>query len=202
MTVPSAGFCRYCGDSLEERFLEQEKRRRSVCRGCGSIAYQNPRVLVTTVVAVGEELLLCRRAEAPAIGGWALPGGFLECGESLEDAAARETLEETGVRLDPRQLRLHSVSTLLHTSEVYLGFLAELAEPPDLICGPECIQVKFFSEADVPWAQLAYPDIGHYLHTYFRERRSGEWSIHFSRLDTATVERSFYGISHVQRGTR
>jgi ADP-ribose pyrophosphatase YjhB (NUDIX family) len=202
MTVPSAGFCRHCGDSLEERFLKRERRWRAVCRGCGSVAYHNPRVLVTTVVACGEEVLLCRRAEAPAIGGWTLPGGFLECAEGLEDGAARETLEETGVRLDPRQLQLYSVSTLLHTSEVYVGFLAELAERPDLICGLECSQVKFLSERDVPWAELAYPDIANYLKTYFRERRNGERAIHVSCLDIATVQGSLYSISRVQRGSR
>jgi ADP-ribose pyrophosphatase YjhB (NUDIX family) len=195
-------FCSQCGGPLVERFVDFERRSRAVCAQCGSIAYRNPRVLVSTIVAAAEEVLLCRRAVAPAAGRWAPPGGFLECDEALEEAAARETFEETGISLNPRQLRLHAVSTLPEISEVYVGFLAEVSERPELVCGLECAEVRFFREDAVPWADLAYPDIGNYLRRYFRERRSGEQAIYFSRLDAAGVSSSVYRISAIEETMR
>jgi ADP-ribose pyrophosphatase YjhB (NUDIX family) len=195
-------FCGVCGGALIERWLESEQRLRAVCSGCGSVAYQNPRVLVTTIVEAGERVLLCKRASAPAAGRWALPGGFMECGETLEEAAARETFEETGVRLNARELRLHALSTLPEISEVYVGFVATLGDLADLACGAECSEVRFFGEAEVPWAELTYPDVGEYLRVYFRERREGEQAIHHSRLDSAGVLSHAYrvvGIDEVRR---
>jgi ADP-ribose pyrophosphatase YjhB (NUDIX family) len=200
--MPAPIFCGQCGGPLVETFVELEGRARAVCTQCGSIAYRNPRVLVDTIVAAADEVLLCRRALAPAAGRWAPPGGFLECGEALEEAAARETFEETGVSLDTRQLRLHDVSTLLDLNEVYIGFLAELSERPALVCGPECTEVRFFREEAVPWAELAYPDFVDHLRQYFRERRSGERAIHFSRLDSEAVISSSYSISAIGEAKR
>ena len=202
MGIPVAMFCSACGGVLTERFVEVERRWRLVCRRCGEIAYRNPRLLVSTLVAVGRDVLLCRRACAPAAGRWALPGGFVECGEALEEAAARETLEETGIRLDSTRLRLHALSSLTEISEVYVGFLAELEERPELMCGPECAEVRFVSEHSVPWDELAYPDIGNYLRLHFHERRTGRGAIHFSRLDAAAVVSRSYRIFAVDENTR
>lgn len=180
------------------RFVESEQRMRCVCEQCGTIAYSNPRVLVNTIVALGDRVLLCRRADPPAAGRWVLPGGFVESGETLEEAAARETGEETGVRLDSRELRLHAVVTLPEISEIYVGFLATVAEPANLVCGSECTEVRFFSEADVPWTELSYADIGVYLRIYFHERRSGAHPIHFGRIDAASVVNKAYRIADIE----
>ena len=198
MSTSTPRFCGMCGGALVERLAPSEQRLRATCSQCGAIAYRNPQVLVSTIVAVGERILLCQRAQAPAAGRWTLPGGFMECGETLEEAAARETLEETGVRLSPRELRLHAVSTLPELSEVYIGFLATLAEPQGLVCGSECSEVRFFEEAAVPWAELTYPDVGEYLRKYFRECQRGEHAIHFSRLDAAGVVSSAYRIAGIE----
>ncbi len=125
----------------------------------------------------------------------------MESGETLEDAAARETREETGVRLDAHELRLHAVVTLPEISEVYVGFLATVAEQTDLVCGSECTEVRFFSEADAPWAEFSYPDIGVYLRMYFDERRSGAHPIHFGRLDAANVVNKAYRIANVEEAS-
>ena len=60
--------CADCGGVLVEQMIEAEARMRSVCSRCGKIAFCNPRVLVSTLVAVADEVLLCRRAVAPAVG--------------------------------------------------------------------------------------------------------------------------------------
>lgn len=198
VSMPTPSFCGLCGAKLVERFLENEERTRLVCVQCGAVSYRSPQVLVSTIVAAGGRVLFCRRACPPAEGLWAPPGGFMECGEALEEAAARETFEETGVHIPPMQLRLHAVSTLPDISEVYVGFVAEVAEDVRLVCGSECSAVRFFHEADVPWDKLAYPDIGGYLRLYFNEHRAGENIIHFSRLNSAGVVRTAYRISGIE----
>lgn len=185
-----------------ERFVNVEQRVRRVCARCGEIAYHNPQVLVTTIVASGDRVLLCRRASPPAAGRWVLPGGFMESGETLEEAAARETYEETGVRLDPRELRLYGVATLTEISEVYVGFLATLAECTDLVCDSECTEVSFFGEADLPWTELAYPDIGVYLRLYFCERRGGAHVIHVGCLEDGRAVDKSYRIADVKEARR
>jgi ADP-ribose pyrophosphatase YjhB (NUDIX family) len=195
-------FCGQCGGPLAERLVESEQRWRSICLQCGTVAYRNPLVLVSVIVAVGNAILLGRRAHPPAAGLWALPGGFMECGETLDEAAAREIAEETGIRLNARDLRLHTVSTLPEISEVYVGFITKLDRPQRLVPGPECSEVRFFDEAAVPWAELSYPDVGEYLRMYFRERRTGQHAIHFSRLDAVGVVSNAYRIASVEETRR
>ena len=197
MSSRTPRFCAHCGGPLAEGWVESEQRLRARCSSCGRIASRNPQVLVSTIVAVGERILLCRRANDPAAGTWAIPGGFMECGETLEEAAARETLEETGVRLRPHTLRLHAVSTLPEISEVYVGFLASLTELPELVCGPECSEVGFFEEADLPWSKLSYPDVAAYLRVCLGELKQQQHAVHFSRLDAAGVVSQAYQVAAV-----
>jgi ADP-ribose pyrophosphatase YjhB (NUDIX family) len=198
MSALTPRFCNQCGGPLVHRFIEAQQRVRYVCAQCGNVAYSNPQILVNTIVGSGNRVLLCRRADPPAAGRWGMPGGFMECGETLEEAAARETLEETGVRLHPRQLRLHAVVSLSEISQVYVGFVAKVAEQTDLVCGPECIDVRFFNEAEIPWSELTYPDIGVYLHMYFSELRAGAHPIHVGCLDAANVVNNAYRVVGVE----
>jgi ADP-ribose pyrophosphatase YjhB (NUDIX family) len=195
MQVTTPRFCQLCAGALVERLVQSEQRIRPVCGQCGAIAYRNPQVLVSTVVGVEDRVLLCQRAYAPAAHRWGLPGGFLECGETLEEAAARETFEETGVRLSPGALRLHALSTLPEIGEVYVGFVAALPAASPLVCGPECLDVRFFAEAEMPWDELTYPDVGAYLRLYFRERQNAESGVHFCRLNSTETLRHTYQIA-------
>jgi ADP-ribose pyrophosphatase YjhB (NUDIX family) len=197
MTAPASLFCGQCGGSLSQRFIPAEQRERRVCDRCGTVAYSNPQVLANTIVAWGDQVLLCLRAGPPAAGRWALPGGFVEAGETLDEAAARETFEETGVQLNARELRLHAIVSLSEISQVYVGFLATVAQPPQLTCGTECSEVRFFTEADLPWSELSYPDIGVYLRMYFQERRTGAHPIHFGSIDTVNVANRAYQVTAV-----
>lgn len=202
MPTSTLSFCGQCGGALSAGWNAAEQRTRQRCSSCGTIVYQNPRVLVTTIVACGASILLCRRANEPAAGLWALPGGFMECGETLEEAAARETFEETGVRVAPAALRLHAVATLPEISEVYIGFLAVLTQPPQLECGSECSAVRFFEERDMPWAELSYPDVGEYLRVYFQEHRQETHVVHFSRLDASGVSSQSYQVAAIAQTHR
>jgi 8-oxo-dGTP diphosphatase len=89
-------FCPYCAGSLERRMVEG--RMRHVCMSCDEVYYQNPLPAATALVVNDcGQLLLGKRAVEPARGQWCLPGGFVELGESMEQAALRELQEETGL---------------------------------------------------------------------------------------------------------
>ena len=202
MSEPTPLFCAQCGGALEARLVAAEERMRGVCSVCGTIAYSNPKVLVTTIVALDERILLCRRASPPAAGRWVLPGGFMESGETMEEAAARETHEETGVALDPRQLRLYGIGNLPHISEIYVGFVATVSGPVNLHSNSESSEVGFFAERDLPWDELAYPDIGVYLREYFSERRTGAHIFHYGTIENARVVSRAYRIADIEEALR
>src|ERR1700676_2811009 len=88
--------------SFERRIPDGDNRERMICADCGHIDYQNPKVVVGAVVVSGDKVLMCRRAIEPRRGFWTLPAGYLELGETLEEGAAREAMEEAtaGIRID------------------------------------------------------------------------------------------------------
>jgi ADP-ribose pyrophosphatase YjhB (NUDIX family) len=194
-------FCPKCGGELCLRPVAGDSHDRQVCGRCSAVHYQNPRILVTGMVTCGARLLLCRRAQEPALGLWTPPAGFMELGETLEQAAARETREESGVSIDPEQLVLYSVTNLPDISEVYVSFRATLAEE-HCAAGPECLEARFFSEAAIPWASLAYPEMAGYLRTFFRELGAGESWIHLSRADQSRRTRRGYRVIAVEESAR
>jgi 8-oxo-dGTP diphosphatase len=93
-------YCPRCGTLMERRIIDD--RDREVCPACGFIFYRNPVPAVGVVVTQEDKVVLVRRRYEPRAGCWALPAGFMELGESAEDAAIRECHEETGllVRVD------------------------------------------------------------------------------------------------------
>src|SRR5262245_26896334 len=93
MSAPT--YCPRCGAALERRFADG--REREVCSVCGYVFYRNPIPAVGVVVELDGRVVLVRRRYDPRAGCWALPAGFMELGESAEEAATRECHEETGL---------------------------------------------------------------------------------------------------------
>ncbi len=86
--------CSSCGSLVTEKIPDGDNRHRWVCVQCNTIHYQNPRIVVGCVAEQDGKILLCRRAIEPRYGYWTVPAGFMELGETMEQGAARETLEE------------------------------------------------------------------------------------------------------------
>jgi ADP-ribose pyrophosphatase YjhB (NUDIX family) len=187
-------FCPQCGTKLESRWIDADVRHRQVCSGCGKICYENPRILVATMVACGEKLLLCRRADPPSQGKWNPPSGFMEIGETLEEAAARETQEEAGVAVKPDELDLYTVTSLPRISEVYVCFRTRVESD---VCkvGAESLEVRFFGEEEIPWNNLAYPEMSGFVRLYFREHAEKTFGIHLSRVDANGRFRNEYRLA-------
>ena len=152
-TRPAPRFCAACGAVLKEQFSAQEGRDRLVCRGCGRIQYRNPTVVGAVIVERDGAVLLLRRAHPPRAATWVFPGGFVELGETVEAAAARECREETGVEVQLRSLL--GVYTRPGPGVVIVVYRATLAagEPQ---AAQEATEVGWFTRETVPWTELAF----------------------------------------------
>jgi ADP-ribose pyrophosphatase YjhB (NUDIX family) len=146
-------YCLRCGGGLEWRFVEAESRERFACRACSFIVYQNPKIVAATLPVWRGKIILLRRAIEPARGLWSYPAGFMELGETVEEAAVRETREEIGARVKIRGLpRIYSYSD---AAVVTLVFLAE-AEGAAPRPGLESLEVRAFARTEIPWRELAF----------------------------------------------
>ena len=121
-------FCYRCGEKTERRL--NDGRQRAFCSRCQEYLYENPVPSVAVICSnpTGEVLLVKRKVE-PGTGGWCLPGGFIEIGETPEQAALRELSEETG--LHGRNPHLIGVETHLngfYGDVLIIGFAVELQD--------------------------------------------------------------------------
>ena len=162
-------FCSECANPISQLVPEGDNRQRYVCLNCDTVHYQNPRIVAGTLPTHGRQVLLCKRAIEPRKGYWTLPAGFMENGETTEEGALRETLEEANARID--NPRLYTMITVPHISQVHLFFQGELADL-DFFCGPESLEVQLFDEADIPWQELAFPTISKTLRQFFTDRKN------------------------------
>ncbi|MDR3440039.1 NUDIX hydrolase [Telmatospirillum sp.] len=135
---------------------EGEDRERLVCRQCGHIFYENPKVIVGAVCVWDEQYLLCRRAIPPRKGFWTMPAGYLELSEGTDQGAIREVWEEAGARVEIDALL--AIYNLPIISQVHLIYRARMLSP-EHAAGIESQEVALFSWADIPWSDLAYPNV-------------------------------------------
>jgi ADP-ribose pyrophosphatase YjhB (NUDIX family) len=179
-------YCSQCGGLIGLQWIAEEGRARFVCANCGVRHYLNPTVIVCCMVHCGEEILMCRRAHDPGRGQWLTPCGYLESGETLEQGAARETFEETGVMIDPDALDLCSVVNMTEIQQVGIVFRVELATKPALRPGPECLEARFVGAGGIPEEQIAWrPSLGDGLPRFFEELRSRAFTIQLATLGRA-----------------
>jgi len=171
-------YCSECGTAIARQWVAHEEQNRYMCTACGKIHYQNPHIVVCSIVCWQDKVLMCRRSQAPAIGHWAIPSGFLECGETLEEGAARETLEETGLVIDPARFELCSVMNMTSIEQIAIAFRVQFTDKPVVYPGPECMEVAFLSEDEVPKEQFAWREtMGGGPQHFTSELRSGRFSI-------------------------
>lgn len=150
------------GDSLE----------RMVCADCGHVAYENPKIVVGTVVVAGDTVLMCRRAIEPRLGYWTLPAGYLELGETVEEGAMREVLEEAqaDIALDG----ILAVFSIARIGQVQVIFRGRFAAAPRFAPGPESLEAGLFAWDRIPWDDIAFPSVRWALDAW---RRTGAGSL-------------------------
>lgn len=150
----SIRFCSRCGAELRFGAIDGEDRHRSHCPGCGHIAYVNPRLVVTVLpIADDGKVILIRRGIEPGLGLWAQPGGFLEIDETVNEAAVREAMEETGLLIQPGQIV--GLYTRLEAAVVVLVFEASVIGGAQTLT-TEATEIRSFYPGELPWPELAF----------------------------------------------
>ena len=142
---------------VTRRIPPGDDRERLVCLDCGFVNYQNPKVVVGSVVTSGEKILLCRRAIEPRRGYWTIPAGYLEEHEDAQSGAKREAMEEATAEIAIDALL--AVYSIVRISQVQLIYRATLAGNGDFAAGVESLEVAFFAWDEIPWSDLAFPSV-------------------------------------------
>lgn len=150
-----------------------DNRERRVCRDCGFVDYENPRIIVGAVVTHGDRFLICKRAIEPRREFWTIPAGFMEIGETPEEGATREAYEEATAAIHIRELL--AVYTIRHISQVQMLYWAEL-ESETFAPGVESLEVDLVTWEQIPWSELAFPSVKWALED-FRSYREGKLAL-------------------------
>lgn len=154
-----------------------DDRERLVCPDCGWVQYDNPRIVVGSVVTWEDRFLLCRREIEPRRGYWTLPAGYLELGETITEGAAREAFEEACARIEIEGLL--AIYNIPRISQVQMFFRARLATP-EFAAGPESQEVALYAWEEIPWHDLAFPSVRWALDHFREGEASGDRSVRFN----------------------
>jgi ADP-ribose pyrophosphatase YjhB (NUDIX family) len=173
-------YCSNCGTRVTQRIPEGDSRPRHVCDACGTIHYQNPKIIVGCVAEWEGRILLCKRAIEPRYGLWTVPAGFMENGETTGDGARRETLEEANARVEIGHL--FALYNIPHISQVYMLFRAKLLDL-DFSAGAETLEVRLANESEVPWNEIAFATVRNTLTHYFDDQKKGRFDFHIGTIE-------------------
>lgn len=178
-------YCSACGEPVESKVPDGDNRLRDVCTSCGTVHYQNPKVVAGCVPEYEGQILLCRRGIEPRRGFWTVPAGFMELGESLAEAALRETWEEALAKVDIGPM--FAAVDVIHAGQVHVFFRGTLPRP-EFGVGAESIETRLFRPENIPWDELAFPSIRIALEQYLEDCRTGNHLLHLS-----TAPRTIHG---------
>lgn len=156
-------FCNRCGGALREEIPTGDNRLRHVCQNCEHIHYLNPRVIVGCIPVWQEKILLCRRNIEPQSGLWTLPAGFLELGETMEQGAMRETLEESQAKVEISHM--FGIYDIPHIGQVYTIYAAKMLNGHFGVTA-ESSEVALFSADQIPWDSIAFEVIKQVLQEF------------------------------------
>ena len=180
-------YCCACGAKMTTRIPVDDDHVRPVCDRCGHVHYENPKLVVGCIPVLGDQVLLCKRNIAPQKGKWTLPAGYLENGETVQQGAVRETLEETQSRVSI--IAPYRMLNLVFVHQIYLMFRARLL---DNQFGPtkESTEVRLFSEAEIPWEEIAFESIRQTLVDFFSDRPGQQFPFKIKEIATPAKHKS------------
>jgi ADP-ribose pyrophosphatase YjhB (NUDIX family) len=182
ITIPlsfAMNYCSACGTSVTKKIPAGDNRLRFVCDSCQTIHYHNPKIVAGCIPEWEDQILLCRRGIEPKSGLWTFPAGFMEIGESTEQAAARETFEEAQARVE--RIALFAVLSLPHIGQAYLVFRGPMVSP-EFGVGEESLEVQLFTLSAIPWDEIAFPVVKDALRRYVDDVTRGTFQVHVASL--------------------
>lgn len=165
-------FCCRCGAKIDTRHCQKDNVVTGVCSNCDAVYYDNPKIIVLSLIDFKGKVLLCKRAIKPRLGCWALPGGYMEKNETIEGAAIRETKEETGVEV--KKLYLYTLVNCPSINQVYFVFRGSVNSDHTVI-GEESMDVQFYAECDVPWSSLSYKIMNKVIDWFYEDKSNGKY---------------------------
>ena len=146
--LEEARFCPRCGQPVDVDYP-----RSISCPHCGYGAYYNPKPVAAAIpVTAAGDIVLLRRGFDPGKGLWTFPGGFVDLGETVEEAARREAVEE--IRAEVALGELVGVYSRAEERVVLIVFAATIGAKPQTT--PEALQVEAFAPDEIPWQELAF----------------------------------------------
>lgn len=179
---PYVRFCSRCGTRLGFGPVAGEDRDRLTCPDCGMVFYVNPRLVVTTLpITPAGKVMLIKRGIEPGLGLWAQPGGFLEIDETVQQAAVRETLEETGLQIEP--LGLIGLYSRVQAAVVVVAYEARIVGGSTVVTR-EALETRPFAPDDIPWPEIAFETSVRALRDWVSRVRP-----ELTLPDTASIER-------------
>ena len=178
-------YCCQCGSKLKKCIPNGEELERHVCEHCEVIHYENPKILVGSIVHHDKKILLCKRAIEPRIGYWTLPSGYMENDETVEEAAIRETREEANVQVE--KLHLYALFCCPNINQVYFIFHGN-AKSNYTDTSIESSEVRYFKETEIPWKSLSYSIMNKSLAWYFSDRIQNEFPFRMRNVYECNTE--------------
>lgn len=158
-------YCPKCAGMLDKRVVKTNEPRRLVCQACSFIFYQDPKVVAGTVFTLEGGIVLLKRGVEPEIGKWVFPGGYVDRGESVQDAAVRETKEES--QLDVKLGPLLNVYSYPKSANVIVVYTAEVIGGV-LTAADESTEARIFAPKEIPWHDLAFASTRDALNDYLK----------------------------------
>ncbi|MDW3094643.1 MAG: NUDIX domain-containing protein [Gammaproteobacteria bacterium] len=165
-------YCSRCGAKIEKSNHLKDDVSTHMCVNCNAVYYENPKIIVLSLIDYRGKVLLCKRAIKPRLGFWTLPGGYMEKNETVEEAAIRETQEETGVIVN--KLHLYTLVNCPKINQVYFVFRGSV-NSDYTEAGEECMDAKFFAECDIPWDTLSYKLMNQVLDWFYDDKSNGKY---------------------------
>ena len=174
-------FCREGGSGLVPHRVADDIREHGYCARCDQPRFDHPSVMLICFLSCGQKLLWMQRKLEPRSGFWAIPGGFMERGETVAQGAVRELWEETGVRLAPEALEFYMTGTITFMNQVYIAFRASVASE---ICEPgeEAIAAAFYSREECPWDEVAYPEVNDSIRRAYDDLEQGSFGLYQAEM--------------------
>ena len=176
-------YCSACGSSLRTQIPDGDTLPRLVCGQCATIHYENPKIVVGCIPEWKDRILLCKRAIEPRYGLWTFPAGFMEMDETVEDAAARETLEEANAAVEISQL--YAIFSIPQVNQVYIVFRG-IMNKAKFGAGRESLDVTLLKREEIPWPDLAFPVIRETLERYCQDAQSHRFGVHVCTIRSCT----------------
>jgi ADP-ribose pyrophosphatase YjhB (NUDIX family)/ribosomal protein S27AE len=165
-------FCPMCGGALEMRIVAPDHKENKVCIKCGFVYFLGPKLVAGCIIADGYRTLLLRRGLEPSLGKWTYPGGFVDLGETPENCALRETVEEVGMTVqDPELLGIYADRNDPKPIIVVTYLAKPGAETP--IVTPEATEVRYFGVDEIPWDGLAFDTTVQAMEAWAKALRKG-----------------------------